>query len=104
MNYKYNFLKTSDLSFEKPTIYSNYMYIVMVFAADCTSDQFACLSGLCLSTSRRCDGIYDCAGFEDELGCGKFILCIIIHVCTFLGADKKLIIGNIDIKITRQET
>ena len=38
----------------------------------CSHSQFVCaLSGSCIPMAVRCDGRRDCAGSEDEQGCGE---------------------------------
>ena len=45
--------------------------IIFLHTVTCTFDQLTCPSGICLSSNRQCDGIYDCADYSDEQGCGK---------------------------------
>ena len=33
-----------------------------------------------MSTSRLCDGVYDCADYSDELRCGENIILYSVHV------------------------
>lgn len=41
----------------------------------CASYQFACASGdQCVSSSYRCDGVFDCRDHSDEQGCRKFTI------------------------------
>ncbi|XP_035741558.1 basement membrane-specific heparan sulfate proteoglycan core protein-like isoform X32 [Vespa mandarinia] len=36
----------------------------------CSSDQFRCIDGICLSIDKRCNGVADCRNGEDENQCG----------------------------------
>ena len=56
-------------------VYYSNLHVLHMFAVNCTSEQFTCPSGLCLPTNRLCDGLYDCATFDDELECGENDLC-----------------------------
>lgn len=43
-------------------------YEMDTFAVDCTGS-FVCSDGMCLNSTRQCDGRRDCKGGEDEEGC-----------------------------------
>nr|KAF7432493.1 hypothetical protein H0235_005417 [Vespula pensylvanica] len=38
----------------------------------CSSDQFRCIDGICLSIDKRCNGVADCRNGEDENQCGEW--------------------------------
>ena len=45
---------------------------------ECNYNQFTCASGLCITSSWRCDGWDDCGDNSDELNCGKADHCIVV--------------------------
>lgn len=52
-----------------------------ILDAECSSAEFRCNDGTCISIEQKCDQIYDCDGNEDEDDCeGK-----ITPVLKFLG-------------------
>ncbi len=51
-------------------------------ASGCASEEWPCADGTCIPTAYLCDGGKDCAGGEDEDGCG----CLGTNDCTYEGA------------------
>ena len=51
-------------------------------AKSCASGEWQCADGACIPTAWHCDGGNDCAGGEDESGCG----CLGTNECVFSGA------------------
>ena len=43
----------------------------MTTSASCSSSQFKCNNGNCVSSSYKCDKYDDCGDNSDEFGCGK---------------------------------
>ena len=41
-------------------------------SAACTSSQWRCSNGQCISSYQRCDGDQECSDGSDELNCGKY--------------------------------
>ena len=44
----------------------------------CSSTQFRCTSGQCVSTSSRCTGINTCSDRSDEMNCSKLLLLVLV--------------------------
>ena len=47
--------------------------MIYIFTGQCSSTQFQCNSGECISTFFRRDGIRVCADGSDDTGCGKLL-------------------------------
>lgn len=41
----------------------------------CDTNQYQCLTGICIFSSWVCDGTYDCPGGEDENNCDAYTNC-----------------------------
>ena len=51
--------------------------------AGCTSSQFQCTNGQCISSSSRCNGVRTCSDGSDEMNCCR--LCILyLYVCAYI--------------------
>ena len=46
-------------------------FILYVLYLVCSSGEFQCLSGTCISHSLKCNGVKNCQYNEDELFCSK---------------------------------
>lgn len=42
----------------------------------CLQNEFNCTNGLCINSSRVCDGSDDCGDFSDEIICGKNLMSL----------------------------
>ena len=50
------------------------LFCCVFFAANCSSSQFPCNSGECVTDSYRCDDYNHCRDGSDEDGCGMSLL------------------------------
>ena len=56
-------------------------------AVSCSSSQFKCYSGECVSGSHRCTSIDSCSDGSDEDGCSKYIKKPIHNVMIVLNTE-----------------
>ena len=66
----------------------------------CTSAQYQCNNGKCISPALRCDHNNDCGDLSDEFGCGKERLSISVismlnsyHVLPFILSSPMLLLS-----------
>ncbi|XP_066980722.1 uncharacterized protein [Macrobrachium rosenbergii] len=57
-----------DIELHNPTLFTAGLHSVRG-STGCTGDNFECDSGICISNSKKCDGVEDCLDGFDELGC-----------------------------------
>ncbi len=51
-------------------------YLDVLYSDKCSSDEFSCNNGQCVSLSAVCDGTNNCGDASDaQLPCGKLIMC-----------------------------
>ena len=63
----------------------------------CTSTQYQCNNGKCISPALRCDHNNDCGDLSDEFGCGKFISVMLLlnscHILPFILSSPMLLLS-----------
>ena len=57
---------------------------ISLSAVSCSSSQFTCYDGECVSDSSHCSGSESCSDGSDEDGCRKYFMYTLTDQCTML--------------------
>ena len=59
---------------QEPNVTLLYMYMDhLLFVDGCSSGQFQCDNGKCLTINHQCDNTDDCGDNSDQSGCGELM-------------------------------